>query len=249
MYCKNCIKKISDIFTAESLKNSNDYNLASKKTAYKICMLMNIPFIENLFLEMQETNKIETLIVDYVKKVTSDKQLSVMTFFDGKIILSEDVASENEYHIMPEQFAFWGNYHKPEDIVFLENEFSGWTTYVTCDSHQEKMLLREICILTLLIRQKQKIGEKFKEEVEMRDKIIKSAGYEPNQQKKNEDSRFKESFGNFVERIEQTTPAETHDDLFDDVDNIRGLIGKYLLKPLKNILMGSKDFTDMEVDE
>ena len=54
----------------------------------------------------------------------------------------------------------------------------------------------------------------------------------------------------FIKNIEETTPAEYYKDkeLFKDFDSIEEYIKKFITRPLKNFITGSRDFNIVEED-
>ena len=73
---------------------------------------------------------------------------------------------------------------------------------------------------------------------------MKTAAIDPNKANASGQGKGKESFSAFIKMIEETEPADFYKDkgLFKDFDNVEFYFEKYVTRPLKNFIMGSRDF-------
>ena len=53
----------------------------------------------------------------------------------------------------------WGSGHTPEEVSYLEDEYSGWAKMVDVDDKSVEILVKEICLQTLAIRRKREEGQ------------------------------------------------------------------------------------------
>ena len=74
--------------------------------------------------------------------------------------------------------------------------------------------------------------------------LIKTASIDPGKANAAGQGKNMESFSAFIKMIEETEPAEFYSekDMFKDIDNIDFYFTKYVTRPLKNFVMGSRDF-------
>jgi len=145
---------------------------------------------------------------------------------------------------------FWGRGFETEDILFLENELSLWKLQYKCDNQAEAILFKEICIKTLEIRKFRAEGKSTQKSVEDLQKLMSTAGVDPSRAKEIDSDKNRDAYGLWLKDIEENEPAEYFEDkkLFLDFDKISKYINAFIFRPLRNLLLGSRDFNIGEFD-
>jgi hypothetical protein len=140
-----------------------------------------------------------------------------------------------------------GNY---DDYVFLEEKLSEWKQSYSCANKSEEFFLKEICYKELEL-QRARIEQKPVDGIlkSMND-LLKNAALTPAQTSAINSGKVHDAWGTLIRQIEETTPAEFYKDkkLFRDFDGIGTYIKNYIVRSLKNFVLGSKDFNIVEED-
>lgn len=139
---------------------------------------------------------------------------------------------------------FWGKGFNFEDIEFLEAELAEWKSKHKCDNRSELTLLKEICIKLLEIRKVRALGKPTGAYIKELQEIMKTASVDPAKANVADGGKSMDAYGLWLKDIEEYEPAEFFEDkkLFHDFDGIRKYTDKYIYRPLKNLLSGSRDF-------
>jgi hypothetical protein len=94
------------------------------------------------------------------------------------------------------------------------------------------------------MRKKRALGDDPSEEQKALQNLIKTANFVERKSITAQNQNIKDSFGEWIKEIEDTSPAEWVDNQkkFKDIDGLQGYIKKYIIRPLKNFVTGSRDF-------
>lgn len=164
-------------------------------------------------------------------------------------LLSEDTDSRELAGLK----RFWGKSFDKEDLEFLEQHFADWSKTHKIDTTSEKSLLKFICIKELEIERCLIEGKSTSSLVKEYQELLKTSALSPSVATAASSGKSQETWGSFVKMIEETEPAEYYEDkqLFKDFDGIDKYFKKYILRPIKNFVTGSRDFNveDEIVDE
>lgn len=181
----------------------------------------------------------------------NDDNLSFREPLDRQIIeIDEDAFGEET----PNLKVFWGESFSYQDYVFLEAELALWKNSHKADTYAEISLLKELCYKELEIR-KARIEQKSTSAlVKEKQDLMKTASVDPAKANMASSGKSLDTFSAFIKTIEETEPAEYYKDkeLFKDFDNISFYFEKYVRRPLKNFVTGSRDFNvdaDSDNDE
>jgi hypothetical protein len=146
---------------------------------------------------------------------------------------------------------FWGDGYSTEEYRFLEKEMADWKRSYSCQNKAEEFFLKQICLKSLELETIKKEGGKGGDAVlkSMQD-LLKNAALTPAQQNAASSGKGTETWGIFIKNIEETTPAEYYKDktLFKDIDGIEDYIKRYIVRPIKNYITGSRDFNIVDDD-
>lgn len=242
---------IFDATTEYILKETCRYiDLQYSRAAYEA-------FKTHVSVSSSNDRKINKLFGVYKSKLSStSKRNSIgsinysQTFENSDEILHEEIVTKRDsVNIMSadelfENEMFWGKGFSVEDYIFLEVELNGWKRTHKCDNQAELTLLKEICIKVLSIRKRRENNGDVSVLQKTLQDLMKTASVDPAKSNIADSGKSLDSYGLWVEDIEQYEPAEFFEDkkMFKDFDGIKSYTDKYILRPLKNLLTGSRDF-------
>jgi len=172
---------------------------------------------------------------------------------DG-VSIDETKFEVEEYQDMEELRKFWGKGFEPEEIMILEEKFASYSQTNSIDTHPERVLLKYICLKEYDIDKAMDGGGKGSTASLTKEyqELLKSANISPSSSTVASGGKSQETWGMFIKTIEETEPAEyfKDDELFKDYDNIEQIWLKYVVRPIKNFITGSRDFNveDIETD-
>jgi hypothetical protein len=155
----------------------------------------------------------------------------------------ESKLDKNE-NIEEDLIMFWGKGFNFEDIEFLETELAEWKSKHKCDNRSELTLLKEICIKLLEIRKLRALGKSTAAQIKELQEIMKTASVDPAKANVADGGKSMDAFGLWIKDIEEYEPAEFFEDkkIYEDFDGFKRYVDKYIYRPLKNLLSGSRDF-------
>lgn len=237
----------SNIFEAALGKGlEKDEDIPKKVFQSYITQYNSLGRKNNVFLPFDDGEHIGEVVA-----TTYDE--SVINSIDENNIISVIKKDVNIADIDLETQIFWGFGFDPKDYVFLETEIANWKQTHKCDNQAEITLLKEICIKILEIRRLREVKKSVaKEQKELQD-LMKTASVDPAKANVADGGKTLDAFGSWIKDIEQNEPAEFFEDkkLYQDFDGIKKYTDKYIFRPLKNLITGSRDFNiqnDVESD-
>jgi hypothetical protein len=251
--CKDCVQKIyNQVF---------DETQSMEKSVHKLCIVLNMKF-SNEALDatkkhvqtMMENGKNVTAIFSiYKMKLTAtnksmDKSITQYEGYeDVGTIFTEKQIDTKELPIPADVIKFWGNGKSRGDIEYLETEYANFKNTHSTDTYAEIVLLKEVCETMLQIKKLREnndpdTGDAIKE---LRD-LMKSLKISPDAARQN-NTPGADTFGQWISDIEKEEPAQwlltdPRGDIYRDVSNIDEYYQKYIVRPIKNFIQGSKDF-------
>ena len=240
--CKECIgKKYNEYY--EKYK--------SERTAiYHLCMYLWICFNDTIYKMASSAYSKEDVKTPiwqlYIQKLNSlGRANGAGIDFDESDLLEETSYTGNDEIIIDSRVKKrWGKGFTYEDYQWLEEDYMEWTTHTDCSQISVQKLVRMICIKELQI-------QKAREQNKQTDKLEKSlldlmnnSNLTPKTMSALNESESTKIYGTWIRDIEQTRPAEYFQDkkLYNDFDGIKDYYNRFILRPLKNLLTGSRDF-------
>lgn len=258
--CKKCIVDLYDYFYQQ-------YE-SMEKVIHRMCQALNVRFTNDA-LDATKAH-IQTLIDNgknvsaifsiYLMKLTATKKSMTkggpndFQYEDVGTIFTEKQVDITQIPIPAEVINFWGNDLKREDIEFLENEYLEFKNTHSAETRAEVVLLKQICFNLLDIKKARLANDPTDKLVKEMQDLMKSLTISPNVVKANALNAGGESFGQWIEDIERSEPAQwllsdPRGEIYRDVGNTEEYFQKYVVRPLKNFILGSRDFNTEENEE
>ena len=251
--CKDCIQKIYDILIAE--------NGSLEKTIHKLCISMNMRFsneavsatkthINTLLENGKHVNAIFSI---YKMKLTATKKsmdkrgMEDDSYEDVGTVFTSELINTKEAPIPVEVLNRWGKNLPREDIEYLEMEYANFKSTHPAVTAAEVTLLKRVCYTLLDIERARANADDTDKLVKQLQDLMKNLAISPNAINEKTNNKGAESFGLWISDIEENEPAQwlksdPRGDMYRDVGNVEEYFQKFFVRPMKNFIMGSKDF-------
>lgn len=236
-----------------------------EKTVHRLCQIFNIKFTNEALdatkahiQTLQDNGKNVTAIFSiYLMKLTATKKsmtkggVNDFQYEDVGTIFTEKQIDTTTIPLPLEVVKFWGNDLSRGDIEFLENEYANFKNTHSADTYAEIVLLKQVCTTMLDIKKARLAQDPTDKLVKELQELMKNLKISPYTAKANDMNSGADTFGQWIADIEKSEPAEwlksdSRADMFRDVTNTDEYFQKYIVRPLKNFIQGSRDFN---VDE
>ena len=248
--CKDCFSRKFGNFSSEYHSN--------KMAMQRMCMAFDVYFDEDLFDKCDTDDN--TVIGNYFKRLnmsqykgkTFENSISAGFIFSGsrKPIRQSDLIKEKEDfddagetpEISQEDIEKWGGGLEPEDYVMLNNHYRLLSSSnPQCDGNAEIFIV-DLCY-TKMQQMKAVRENRVDDYKKLTESYIKSFTQAGLKTIKDTDATEDFKIGVNVETIEKYTPAEYYKNksLFKDFDNIGDYVERFMLRPLRNLMKGTKD--------
>lgn len=226
--CKKCLKEYLYM-------DDDEINMDRLKI---ILRSFNLPFFENEWQSAVSDNK-ETIGV-YFKNLSlnhKDKHWD-----DGSIVIKD--IEENMEEADNELLMRWGSGFSNKELQWLENDYHEWTTHHDCAKLSVQRLVQMICIKELEIRNARKNGASTEKLEKSLRELMNDTNLTPKTMNAMNETESSKVYGMWIRDIEQTRPAEYFKDkkIYDDYDGIKDYFTRFILRPMKNLLTGSREF-------
>ena len=246
-YCKECCNKMFQYYLDETK--------SAQSALYYTLMKMDVPFIKDIYEKVNEmsvsgdVNGRKTAIsigsyMNTIRKYTKNKEIWSdfsatdvdISDIDSKIQTREVKKKEMDKFILD-----WGQQPNLEDYQFLEYRYDVYTEGRELTPSQET-LYRKLCLAELSARRKEANQDSSKEDTEQIMKLMSKLKID-NFEEKKEKSDIERILEKQIWEIENTEPAEVvSKEEYKDYLNIEKDWGKHILRAVKNLLTGSKDY-------
>lgn len=250
--CKDCVQKLYDEVFAETA--------SMEKTIHRLCIMLNIKYSNEA---VEATKKhIQTLVDDgktvtaifgiyKMKILATNKSMSKSIeeyngYEDVGVIFTDKVVDSKSMQIPAEVINFWGKTLSREDIEFLEEQYKNFKNTHSAETYAEVVLLKQVCYTLLNIQNLRIAGDDTSDAVKELQNLMKNLAISPNSVNSS-GGKGADTFGMWIRDIENEEPAQwlksdPRGDMYRDVGNVDEYFKKYIVRPLKNFIMGSKDF-------
>ena len=255
--CKSCVQDIYDIIYAET--NSME------KTIHRLCTIFNVRFTNEALdatkshvqTLMDNGKNVSAIFSIYLMKLIATKKsmdkggINDFQYEDVGVIFTEKKINIQEIAIPQEVVDFWGRDIPREDVQFLEKEYANFKNTHKADTYAEITLLKQVCFTLLDIKKARANNDDTGDFIKEMQSLMKSLEISPNAAKTSPTGGV-DTFGMWIQDIEREEPAQwlktdPRGDMYRDVANVEDYFQKYIVRPLKNFIQGSRDFnTDEE---
>lgn len=259
--CKNCVQKLYDGFYQETG--------SLEKAIHKLCTSLNVKYSNEaasatqaqIATLVEQGKAIHSIFGTYKSKLVAvnpsmDKSTEMdLTYSDMGTIYVEKESVIEEIPIPQDVIDFWGDDISREDILFLEKEYTNFKQTHKADTRAEVVLLKQTCFNLLDIKKARLNGDDTSKLVKELQDLMKNLAISPNiANAANTASKGSETFGLWIKDIEEKEPAQwlatdPRGDMYRDVGNVEKYFQEYLVRPLKNFILGSKDFNVSEDED
>lgn len=250
--CKDCV---ADLYVKYLEEFGNPYD-----ALYRVCGALNILYDKSLAsgiisAAIDRDANASGLVGSYLKSL----KLPVYRdrgFLDSDILTVNSLEQDEETRALIQATKIninkWGAGYSKEEYVRLNELYSQWSSGTPQDTVTQISLTKDLCKIDLKIEQAAVKNLDTKDLLKQKQDLIKSLAIDPQTLLKNrKDNEATECFGSWIAEIEKTSPAEYLDDpsVYFDVNGIEDYWNKHIKRPLKNLLLGTKDFPDVDVGE
>ena len=246
-YCKECCNKMFQYYLDETK--------SAQSALYYTLMKMDVPFIKDIYEKVNEmsvsgdVNGRKTAIsigsyMNTIRKYTKNKEIwsdFSATDVDISDINSKIQTREVKKKEMDKFILDWGQQPNLEDYQFLEYRYDVYTEGKELIPSQET-LYRKLCLAELSARRKEANQDSSKEDTEQIMNLMSKLKID-NFEEKKEKSDIERILEKQIWEIENTEPAEiVSKEEYKDYLDIEKDWGKHILRAVKNLSTGSKDY-------
>lgn len=247
--CKTCF--------ARKFKEYTDLYQSKKKAMHRMCMAFDVYFDENIFDKCaHEENVIgiyfRQLNIAQYKNKTYDDTIERGTDFIGDIkpvkerrvvvVDQYENVQEEEPDLTEKDIEKWGYGFEPEDYKVLNTHYKYLKSSNPRSDNNQEIFIMDCCYTKM--QQLKAVREgRLEDYAKMTDLYGKS--YKAGGLKAAGDGNINDDFtmGVTAETIEKYTPAEYYKNksLYRDFDDLGSYAERNILRPLKNLIFGTKD--------
>ena len=246
-YCKDCCTTM----VHKRIKRFGNLESA----LWMSCADNGIPFIRSVYEGLErkvaekKVGKNFNYIGNYLQVMQmARKKVDKWESFDDTDVAFGDIANvqKHEETIKASMDKFkldWGN-HEVEDYQFLEWRFDEYTDGLGELKPSQETLYRRLCLVELAIRKNEEEGLDTKDEQKQMITLMKTLGIDDFTNTKDL-SMAEKIIESQIAWMEEEEPAEHYKDLtkYKDFLGIEDYNYDHVLRPLKNLLIGSKEYT------
>jgi len=255
--CKECIQDKYDEVYAE--------NKSMEATLQRLCTALNIRFsndavdatrkhIETL---MDNGKNVKAIFSIYKMKLTATRKsmtkqgLVDMSYEDVGVIYKSKELDVTEIPIPKEVIDRWGvnptTLDDRDSILYLEQKYINFKQTHKADTYTEQVLLQQICFTLLDIQKARQINDDTSKLTKSLQDLMKSAEVSPNAISGTNQPKDEIALGLWIKDVEEYEPAEwlkssPLGNLYRDVADTEEYGRKFISRPIKNLITGSKDF-------
>ena len=253
-YCKDCCNRM----VHDYIKHYQSLESA----LWMSCSVVGLPFVkkafeglENKIAQKDKIGKNYNYIGNYIQVMNVNRKNSDRweSFADTDVSFGDiQNIRKHEESIQAEMSKFildWGH-HEVEDYQYLEYRYEYYTDGLGELKPSQETLYRRLCLIELTMRHKEEEGLEIKEEQKQLIQLMKTLGID--EFKNTKDLTMAEKIiESQIAWMEQEEPAFHYKDL----EKYKDFTGKevywydHVLRPLKNLLVGSKEYTLKETND
>ena len=255
--CKECVQMI-----VEQRKRENDTPNETKESVMKVLELMDKPYYDELYctcIRGVEEHKndpgsrknYQSPFAIYITQIQSLPQHKGKKWKDSKFGSYEQRPVEETFDENTEFFKkakeHFGNEYSLPDLNFLEKEYSDWCDRYECNTKAQEELFKNIAFTQLELHKARLNSEPTDKLTATLQKLMETGDITP-KQNKGDVTGGVESFGQLIQKLEETRPVAEIDPEFKDVDKIGLYISVYFLGHLCKMLGIKNKYSKMYDD-
>ena len=243
--CKKCLLK-----SATDYDKKNGIYKDNKQKAKKTLMLMDLPFIEDVYdaALADVTNAVNeknrgTAWQQYMVMIQSLPQYRGLHWENSEFKVNSEY--DDEYEVKENQKIIkkakkrFGLGYSNEDYMWLENQYQDWVSRYECETKAQEIIFQRIAFKTWEIMKATRNGQPTKDLDTSLQSLLSSGDLLPRQDKNNSASDSL-TFGQLIDKWENEQPIPEPTDEFKDVDRIGLLIDVFFKGHLAK-MMGLKN--------
>jgi len=242
--CKQCLMR-----QVEQRKTDRDEPNETKESVQRVLMMMDRVYDDTFYEEcvkgakdeIKEKNR-NSPFATYITALQSLPNWKGKTWKDSDFGNSEEnvnnEVNENSRIVKAGRKRFGKNYN-PDDLYWLENEYSDWIARYSCESKAQENLFKILCQQELERENIRKNGGNTKDIDKSIQDTMNSLGIKPSQSNV-EALADNACFGMLIDKWEQSKPIPEPEDEFKDPDKIGFLIDVFFKGHL-SAMMGLKN--------
>lgn len=223
--CKRCIMKM-----VEQRKTDKDEPNETKESVQKVLQMMDRVYDDAFYTECvkgaldeaKEKNR-NSPFATYITATGSLPQWKGKTWKDsdfGEDLSSVSQAEVNENsRILKSAKKRFGSDYKPEDLMWLENEYQDWITRYECNTKAQEEIYKNLSTNRLERKQAVKEGKPTKEIDKTFQELLATQNIQPRQTGM-DTMADAQTFGTLLQKWEETRPLPDVDPALEDVDKI-----------------------------
>lgn len=239
--CKKCIGTVYDKYYEK--------NKIEKLSIYYMCRALGICFnlasFNGAISELEKGSKDTPIWQVYMTKLNSLGGVNgAGDDFDGSDNIDVEEVKENSSVIDKEVVKRWGRSFTDDELQWLEDDYLDWTTHNDCSKLSVQRLVQMICIKELEIRTARSKGDSTEKLEKALLTLMDNSSLTPKTMSAINETDSAKVYGIWLKDIEKYRPAEYFQDksIYFDFDHIKEYFERFILRPLKNLLTGSRDF-------
>lgn len=243
--CKTCVGKIYDEY----------YRMfeSEKVAMYYTCLELNVCFNSSMFNAARDDVRLKEKCTPfwrgYMQKLNSigkkNKIPEGSRYSDSLDDVQESENGEDEvFTASKEVINRWGEGFRDEDYQWLEQNYAEWYQNNDAEKMSVQRLLQMICVKELEIRNARKAGVATDKLEKSLRELMNDTNLTPRNMSVNNESDSTKTFGLWIKDVEKYKPAEYFEDksIYHDFDGIKEYFDRFIMRPMKNLLTGSRDF-------
>lgn len=243
--CKECLQMV-----VEQRKRESDPPNETKESVMKVLELLDKPYLDDFYsncirgVEEKKTD-VSTLrsyqspFMIYITAVQSLPQYKGKKWKDSKFGSYEQRPVEEEFDESSEFFKkakeHFGTEYSLPDLNFLEKEYSDWCERNECNTKAQEEVYKNIAFTQLELHKARLNGDPTDKLTATLQKLMETGNITPRQTKTDITSGI-ESFGQLIQKFEETRPIPDPDPDLADVDSIGEYISVFFLGHLAKML-------------
>lgn len=243
--CKECVQML-----VEQRKKESDLPNETKESVKFVLQLMDKPYYDDVYMncvngvDIQKndpTNKrtYQSPFKVYITQIQSLPNYKGKTWKDSKFGNSEERPVEEHYDENDEIFKrakeHFGNEYSLPDLYYLETQYADWCDRYECNTKAQEEVFKNIAFTQLELHKARLNGEPTDKLTATLQKLMETGNITPKQNSSSVSEGI-ESFGQLIQKLEETRPAADIDPDLADVDKIGLYISVYFLGHLCKML-------------